>query len=120
MNFIHLNVHSHFSKGWGMGTLEELCLSAKEQGMDTLALTDTNGLYGLIFFLQTAKETGIRPILGGEIETKARLTDRVGKGLVFMPFHFAESAANVLTNSALDPVAKIPEYKVCAVKVEKV
>ena len=56
----------------------------------------------------------------GEIQTRALLTDRVGKGVVFVPFHFAESAANVLTNPALDPVAKIPEYKVCAVSVEKV
>jgi anaerobic selenocysteine-containing dehydrogenase len=36
-----------------------------------------------------------------------------------MDFHFAESPANVLTNPALDPVAKIPEFKVCAVRVEK-
>jgi formate dehydrogenase major subunit len=55
----------------------------------------------------------------GEIKLKVRTTDRVGKGIVFMPFHFAEAAANTLTNTALDPVAKIPEYKVCAVKVEK-
>lgn len=55
----------------------------------------------------------------GEIKLKVRTTDRVGKGVVFMPFHFAEAAANALTNTALDPVAKIPEYKVCAVKVEK-
>jgi predicted molibdopterin-dependent oxidoreductase YjgC len=37
-----------------------------------------------------------------------------------MPFHFAEAAANLLTHAALDPVAKIPEYKVCAVAVEPV
>jgi len=55
----------------------------------------------------------------GEIRIKVRTTDRVGKGIVFMPFHFAEAAANALTNTALDPVAKIPEYKVCAVRVEK-
>lgn len=55
----------------------------------------------------------------GELAVKVRVTDKVGKGLVFMPFHFAETAANALTNTALDPVAKIPEYKVCAVKVEK-
>ena len=36
-----------------------------------------------------------------------------------MSFHFHEAAANLLTNAALDPVAKIPEYKVCAVKVKK-
>jgi predicted molibdopterin-dependent oxidoreductase YjgC len=40
-------------------------------------------------------------------------------GVVFMTFHFAESAANILTNPKLDPVAKIPEFKVAAVKVEK-
>jgi formate dehydrogenase major subunit len=44
----------------------------------------------------------------------------VSPGMVFVPFHFAEAAANVLTNPALDPVAKIPEYKVAAVRVEKV
>jgi predicted molibdopterin-dependent oxidoreductase YjgC len=42
------------------------------------------------------------------------------KGVVFMTFHFAESATNLLTNPALDPVSKIPELKVCAVRVEKV
>ena len=41
-------------------------------------------------------------------------------GSVFVPFHFAETAANVLTNPALDPVVKIPEFKICAVKLEKV
>jgi len=46
------------------------------------------------------------------------VTDRINPGVVFMPFHFAEAAANILTNAAVDPVAKIPEYKVCAVKVE--
>jgi predicted molibdopterin-dependent oxidoreductase YjgC len=56
----------------------------------------------------------------GQIETKVRLTSGVGRSVVFIPFHFVESAANVLTNSAFDPVAKIPEYKVCAVKVEKI
>ena len=54
----------------------------------------------------------------GEIEAKAWVTDRVPRGLVFVPFHYAEAAANVLTNPAVDPIAKIPEYKVCAVRVE--
>jgi formate dehydrogenase major subunit/formate dehydrogenase alpha subunit len=54
----------------------------------------------------------------GEIVAKAQVTDRVEPGLIFTTFHFAESAANFLTNPALDPLAKIPEYKVCAVKVE--
>jgi error-prone DNA polymerase len=70
MSFVHLNVHSHYSMGWGMGTIEALCRSAKEQGMDRLALTDTNGVYGLIFFLQIAKEVGIQPIVGSELTTE--------------------------------------------------
>jgi len=54
----------------------------------------------------------------GEITLKARITDRIKPGIVFIPFHYAEAAANTLTNAAIDPIAKIPEYKVCAVKVE--
>jgi len=56
----------------------------------------------------------------GSVVTKAKLTDRVARGIVFMPFHFFESRANILTNPALDPVAKIPEFKVCAVKIKKI
>jgi formate dehydrogenase alpha subunit len=55
----------------------------------------------------------------GEIQIKAKLSRKVDRGVVFIPFHFAETAANILTNPAYDPVAKIPEFKVCAVKVEK-
>ncbi|MFC1905848.1 molybdopterin oxidoreductase family protein, partial [Chloroflexota bacterium] len=56
----------------------------------------------------------------GEILTKAVLTEKSPPGVVYMTFHFAESAANILTNPALDPVAKIPELKVCAVRIEGV
>ena len=55
----------------------------------------------------------------GEVVAKARVTEVSPQGVVFMTFHFAESPTNLLTNPALDPVAKIPEYKVCAVRVEK-
>jgi formate dehydrogenase alpha subunit len=55
----------------------------------------------------------------GEVVAKARVTEVSPVGVVFMTFHFAESSGNVLTNPVLDPVAKIPEYKVCAVRVEK-
>ena len=54
----------------------------------------------------------------GKIQTKARVTDKVRPGIVYAPFHFAERAANRLTNSAIDPVAKIPELKVCAVAIK--
>ena len=56
----------------------------------------------------------------GSIEAEAWITDRVPPGMVYANFHFPEASANVLTIAALDPVAKIPEYKVCAVKVEVV
>ena len=56
----------------------------------------------------------------GEIEIAVKETDRVRMGDVFIPFHFAEAAANVLTNDVVDPVAKIPELKVCAVRIEKI
>jgi predicted molibdopterin-dependent oxidoreductase YjgC len=55
----------------------------------------------------------------GVIETPARVSERVTAGSLFMAFHFAEAAANRLTNDALDPIAKIPEFKVCAASVEK-
>ncbi|MBN1958681.1 MAG: formate dehydrogenase subunit alpha [Desulfuromonadales bacterium] len=54
----------------------------------------------------------------GTIEVSARLTERVPPGQIFIPFHYAEGAANVLTNNALDPESGIPEFKVCAVRVE--
>ena len=47
------------------------------------------------------------------------VTGRSPKGVAFIPFHFVEAAANVLTNNRLDPRAKIPDYKVCAVRVER-
>jgi formate dehydrogenase alpha subunit len=56
----------------------------------------------------------------GEIELGVRVTERIKPGIVFIPFHFAEAAANALTNGAIDPVAKIPEYKVCAVTIRPV
>jgi len=55
----------------------------------------------------------------GEIYSKIAVTERSPEGAVFVPFHFAEAAANILTNPALDPHSKIPELKVCAVRLEK-
>jgi predicted molibdopterin-dependent oxidoreductase YjgC len=56
----------------------------------------------------------------GNIQAQAWITERVPPGMVFANFHFPESPANELTIAALDPVAKIPEYKICAVKVRAV
>jgi len=55
----------------------------------------------------------------GSVTARAAVNNRCSRGVVFMPFHYAEAAANRLTNAALDPVANIPEYKVCAVRIEK-
>ena len=55
----------------------------------------------------------------GNITCMAKVNPDIKEGVVFVPFHYAEAKANILTNKALDPVAKIPELKVCAVKVEK-
>jgi len=55
----------------------------------------------------------------GSVSSRVKLTDIAGRKTVFMPFHFLESRANILTNPKFDPIAKIPEYKVCAVRIEK-
>ena len=57
--FVHLHVHSDYSPMEGVSSLTALCEAARAQGADTLALTDTNGLYGAIRFLEIAKETGL-------------------------------------------------------------
>jgi formate dehydrogenase alpha subunit len=56
----------------------------------------------------------------GEVEVKTKITEKSPPKVVYMTFHFAESAANLLTNTAVDPVAKIPEFKVSAVRIERV
>lgn len=77
---------------------------------------------------EDARRLGIQPDNGlvevasrrGAVRVKAKLTDKVPPGVVFMTFHFKEAAANILTLDVLDPVAKIPGYKVCAVKIQKI
>ena len=53
----------------------------------------------------------------GKIVLRATVTEKTTVGVVFIAWHFAEAAANLLTNDALDPQAKIPEFKACAVQV---
>ena len=55
----------------------------------------------------------------GEVRINVRISDRVARRQIFIPMHFREAAVNLLTNPALDPYAHIPEFKVCAVKVER-
>ena len=54
----------------------------------------------------------------GEIAIKVRQDNDVPQGMIFIPFCFAEAAANLLTNPQLDPYGKIPEYKFCAARIE--
>ncbi|MCX6560512.1 MAG: formate dehydrogenase subunit alpha [Candidatus Aminicenantes bacterium] len=56
----------------------------------------------------------------GTIDIAVLITPRVAAGAIFIPFHFAEAAANRLTLDVLDPLAKIPEYKVCAARLDKI
>lgn len=54
----------------------------------------------------------------GEVVVKARITERIRPGVIWMPFHFVDGAANILTNDALDNITDTAEYKVCAARVE--
>ena len=56
----------------------------------------------------------------GRLEIKARVSQDISKGVVFIPFHFDSANANILTNPAFDPACKMPEFKVCAVKLKKI
>ncbi|HBR51758.1 MAG TPA: DNA polymerase III subunit alpha [Nitrospira sp.] len=67
VSFVNLHTHSSYSPMWGVPTLEALCRTAQSQGQDYLALTDTNGLYDAIRFLEVAREHGLKPILGAEL-----------------------------------------------------
>jgi formate dehydrogenase major subunit len=101
---------------WHTGTMSRRCdvLDALvPHGALELNPGDAEGLA-----LRTG-ETAIVRSRRGRIEVPVDVTERVDRGTVFMAFHFKEHPANALTIAALDPVAKIPEFKACAVRVEK-
>jgi predicted molibdopterin-dependent oxidoreductase YjgC len=56
----------------------------------------------------------------GELRAKVRVTDRSPRGVAFMSFHYPDVLTNLLTNAALDPQAKTPEYKACSIRIEKI
>ena len=66
-SFVQLHTHSSYSAMSGVLTLEALCQAVRGHGQNTLALTDTNGLYGVIRFLDIARQAGLKPILGAEL-----------------------------------------------------
>lgn len=102
---------------WHGGTM-----SRRSEGLDwvvpegEIQINDEDGLRLRVSSGDMIRVTSRR----GEVTGKARLTDKLPRGMVFMNFHFAEVPANALTGDAVDPVAKIPEYKVSAVKIERV
>jgi formate dehydrogenase alpha subunit len=101
---------------WHGGTM-----SRRSPGLETIAPTAEVEIHP-----QDGKRLGIEDgdwvcvkSRRGEIVANACLTERSPQGTVFMTFHYAEAAVNLLTIDAVDPIAKIPEYKVCAVQVTK-
>ncbi len=79
-SFVHLHVHSHFSFGDGAVGIDALVGRAAELGMEALALTDHQGLYGAIRFYQAARKAGIRPIVGAEVVVEAAGIAHAGAG----------------------------------------
>jgi formate dehydrogenase major subunit len=102
---------------WHTGTM-----SRRSTGLDSREPTpvvDINPIDALELGLtdgDTVRVTSRR----GSMLIGARLSDRQARGQIFIPFHFREAAANLLTNPRLDPYAKIAEFKISAVKVEPV
>ena len=72
MSFVHLHAHTCYSLMRGIPFPEQLVETAKARGFDTLAVTDTNGLYGLFWFLEAARHRGIKPIVGVELIADGR------------------------------------------------
>lgn len=66
--FVHLHVHSNYSLREGAARVEDLARSAAAMGMDAIALTDHDGMYGAVRFTLACKDAGVRPILGAELE----------------------------------------------------
>ena len=79
-SFAHLHVHSHYSLMRGVDSLESLAQAARERGMDRFALTDTNALYGFVFYRQICAETGLVPIAGAEIVER-----EISEGCIAVP-----------------------------------
>ncbi|GAA5188289.1 formate dehydrogenase subunit alpha [Ferrimonas gelatinilytica] len=94
-------------------------LTRKTQGLDQMAPPQ------VMVSIEDGEALGIRndtqvtvTTRRGALTLPARLSKQVPKGMLFLPFHFTESPANVLTHAALDPYAKIPEFKVAAARLE--
>ena len=72
MGFVHLHVHTEYSFLDGACRIGALMERAKELGMESIAITDHGGMYGIIEFYKQAKAAGLKPIIGCEVYTAAR------------------------------------------------
>jgi error-prone DNA polymerase len=92
--FVHLQVHSHYSLMRGVPGIEALCVAAERRGFETLALTDTDGLYGAVRFFEVARSAGLRPILGAEVTTPLASTSPGVSAAVGAPENGKAAAMN--------------------------
>ncbi len=93
--FVHLHVHSEFSLLDGLAQLPELCQTAKDSGMESLALTDHGQMYGMIKFHRAAKDAGIKPIYGCEVYQAPRSRLQQETRQDGQPFHLILLAENM-------------------------
>ena len=100
--FAHLHVHSHYSLMRGTEPLEALADAARARGMDRFALTDTNALYGFVFYRQICEEWGLTPIAGAEV-VEAEGTPPARAVLLARGREGYRSLCHVLTARHLDP-----------------
>jgi len=80
-DFVHLHVHSNYSLCRGANSIDQICIAARERGFTHLALTDTNGFYGLVWFIQTAAEHGLTPIVGVHLQNSKHQAVALAKNL---------------------------------------
>ena len=109
--------------------MKALSISDVEKGIENLELlivqdifmTLTAGVADVVLPATTSLEKDSQKITiesrHGSIETNVRTTDKIPAGIVFVPFHFDESRVNRLVGKTLDPLSKIPEFKVVAVRL---
>ncbi|MCK5738524.1 PHP domain-containing protein, partial [bacterium] len=96
--FVHLNVHSNYSFTRGTADLKSICEAARQRGMRYLALTDTNGFYGLVWFLEAARQENLIPIIGAEISIKNEKAVLLAKSMVGY-----QNISQILTERHLEP-----------------
>ena len=101
---------------WHGGTLTR---ASKLDDLYPQALMEVNPVDAIKLDLKEGDEVRVSS-RRGSIVIRVTIKDKTRAGVVFIPFFFAEASANILTNDVIDPRAKIPEYKICAVKIEHI